>query len=499
MNDLKLIIIRDVEDKLYKTLLFSNSYWLAKVTQSSAALVPFIVNHIFPGSTDIYDPRAAISVLFQHCTFPAVIGICRAFPAANNTLSLRGTVIAFIAYPHLRRRLDVCITYRTLSIAFITNSSNGNARLFSAHYQVGIVLGCHFLLCFYKFDMSDSEQKQTWEAHVSSDESDHSDNDEDNQKDPTVEELESSAHSDDDEDVADQGADAEDITEQLEKLELKVSETISDKLENADAKIFNKLRLESIMKNLKRKQYKNIVVMSGAGVSTSSGIPDFRSEKTGLYDNLQEYNLPYPEAIFDIDFYRKDPRPFIRLAKTLLPGEHKPTLSHSFIKHLDEKGVLTRNYTQNIDGLELKAGISVDKLVQAHGSFDSAFCIECKTEFDIKLLHSSIIEDRIVNCNQCDGFIKPDITFFGEQLPDRFHRLHRRDLTQCDLLIVMGTSLSVYPFAGLVQMPPRNCPKLLLNRDLVAGSHFDFRNRDSAVLGDLDAITRIFIDDLSLG
>ena len=97
-------------------------------------------------------------------------------------------------------------------------------------------------------------------------------------------------------------------------------------------------------------KYTNIVVLTGAGISVSAGIPDFRSPNTGLYDNLAKYNLPYPEAVFDLSYYKHNPEPFIQLACELWPGIcHSPTITHSFIALLERKGVLLRNYTQNIE------------------------------------------------------------------------------------------------------------------------------------------------------
>jgi len=100
----------------------------------------------------------------------------------------------------------------------------------------------------------------------------------------------------------------------------------------------------------------NIIILTGAGISTSAGIPDFRSPKTGLYANLQKYNLPYPEAIFDINYFKQNPKPFFELAKELFTGNYQPTSTHRFIRLLEEEGKLLRNYTQNIDGLEIKEG-----------------------------------------------------------------------------------------------------------------------------------------------
>ena len=117
--------------------------------------------------------------------------------------------------------------------------------------------------------------------------------------------------------------------------------------------------------------------MVGAGLSTPSGIPDFRTPGTGIYDNLQQYNLPYPEAIFDIAYFRYHPEPFYTWAREFFPGiNYQPNLGHKFIKTLENEGKLLRLFTQNIDGLEILAGVSQDKLVFAHGSFSAASCIE---------------------------------------------------------------------------------------------------------------------------
>ena len=119
----------------------------------------------------------------------------------------------------------------------------------------------------------------------------------------------------------------------------------------------------------------NIIVLTGAGVSTAAGIPDFRSPGTGLYDNLQKYNLPHPTAVFDISYFAENPQPFYTLAKELYPGKFNPTLSHYFIKLLNDKGLLLRNFTQNIDTLERAAQIPAEKLVEAHGSFAANHCL----------------------------------------------------------------------------------------------------------------------------
>lgn len=205
--------------------------------------------------------------------------------------------------------------------------------------------------------------------------------------------------------------------------------------------------------------------------AVAAGIPDFRTPGTGLYDNLAKYNLPYPEAVFDVNFYRNNPQPFTSLAKEIWPGMiHSPTLTHSFISLLEKKGKLLRVYTQNIDGLEVIAELPPDRIVECHGHFRSASCIDChKSAPDMKAVVTSITQQgKPPVCTHCGGYVKPDIVFFGEGLPSRFHRLLKPDMTKADLLIVLGTSLMVAPVSMIPEMVDRQkCKRVLLNRELV--------------------------------
>jgi len=203
--------------------------------------------------------------------------------------------------------------------------------------------------------------------------------------------------------------------------------------------------------------------MTGAGIFVSCGIPDFRSPGTGLYANLQKYNLPRPEAIFDISYFRKNPKPFCILAKELYPGLYPPSPAHYFIKFLADQGILLRNYSQNIDGLELIAGLDPELMVQAHGGFQTAHCIACNKEYQPDFVKEAVLKEEIPYCTKCNGLVKPDIVFFGENLPARFHTLVPVDFKKCDCLIVMGTSLMVHPFAGLIDRVKPDVPRLLIN------------------------------------
>ncbi|XP_055371739.1 NAD-dependent protein deacetylase Sirt2 [Condylostylus longicornis] len=270
--------------------------------------------------------------------------------------------------------------------------------------------------------------------------------------------------------------------------------------EDSAKKVIDDLSFKGIINHWKNGGVKNIITMVGAGISTSAGIPDFRSPGSGLYDNLEKYNLPYPEAIFALSYFNENPKPFFVLAKELYPGTFKPTPAHYFVKLLSDKGLLIRHYTQNIDTLERIAGIPAEKLVEAHGTFFTNHCLNCYKEYSMEWAKEKIFQDKIPQCEYCKCLVKPDIVFFGENLPSRFFELPGEDFKKCDLLIIMGTSLEIQPFASLAENANPNCLRLLINRDKVG--KFGGRNwfmsgvnlryddpentKDAAFIGDCD-------------
>lgn len=257
------------------------------------------------------------------------------------------------------------------------------------------------------------------------------------------------------------------------------------------------------------KNAKNIIVLTGAGVSVSCGIPDFRS-RDGIYERLRvEYpDMRDPQSMFDIGYFARDPRPFYQFAKEIYPGQFEPSLSHRFIKLLERKGKLLRNYTQNIDTLERVAGIK--NVIECHGSFATASCTRCKYKVDAIDIQEDIFNQRIPMCKMCAtestkdfdgtmsprpdlplnftqlvaaGVMKPDIVFFGESLPDKFHSMIELDKSNCDLLIVIGSSLKVRPVALIPSSINPTIPQILINREQL--EHFVF---DVELLGDSDVI-----------
>ncbi|XP_077452431.1 NAD-dependent protein deacetylase sirtuin-3 isoform X2 [Stigmatopora argus] len=254
--------------------------------------------------------------------------------------------------------------------------------------------------------------------------------------------------------------------------------------------------LASVARLMKMGRCKNVVVVAGAGISTASGIPDFRTPGTGLYANLEAYNIPYPEAIFNVDYFSNDPQPFFSLAKVLYPGSHRPNYVHYFIRMLHHKGLLLRVYTQNIDSLEKLCGIPDDKLVEAHGSFATASCHLCYTPYPAEDAKRLIMNGSVPTCTFCTATVKPDVVFFGEDLPQKYF-LHTQDFPKADLLLIMGTSLQIEPFASLVNTVRATVPRLLLNRHAVGPFQRNpLRRADRMELGDLEDTVRQFAEML---
>lgn len=185
----------------------------------------------------------------------------------------------------------------------------------------------------------------------------------------------------------------------------------------------------------------NIVFFGGAGVSTESGIPDFRSVD-GLYN--QQYDYP-PETILSHSFYRRNPKEFYRFyrAKMLCPGA-KPNAAHLKLAEWEKAGKLKAVITQNIDGLHQAAGSKV--VLELHGSVLRNYCERCGKFYD---------EDYILNTQgvptcECGGSIKPDVVLYEEGLNEKTLRDAIHYISEADVLIVGGTSLAVYPAAGLL-------------------------------------------------
>ncbi|KAI7941550.1 hypothetical protein MJO29_013624 [Puccinia striiformis f. sp. tritici] len=364
-----------------------------------------------------------------------------------------------------------------------------------------------------------------------------------------------------------------DIQKFLVNLEVTISIVINEQSTDDDEdknldKIQALVRLEnSILKFLKARKKlpeynsiddavsliqraEKILILTGAGISTSCGIPDFRSEN-GLYSQLEDYEgLDDPHDMFDLPFFKSNPAPFYKFLKTIFPfstttttttantnnissnssntssssggnGTSRrststpttksiiPSDSHRFIKMVESHSKLLRNYTQNIDTLEMRAGVK--NLIQCHGSFAKFTCLKCRAKYPASEFEDSIARGRVVLCPICSskaeetskmeaskkavpshkrrkvesayrfdavssdddpdidwvdlGLMKPDIIFFGEGLPTEFDEAIESDRFECDLVIVIGTSLKVAPVSEIIKYVPDGVPQILINRD----------------------------------
>lgn len=188
-------------------------------------------------------------------------------------------------------------------------------------------------------------------------------------------------------------------------------------------------------------QSKNIVFFGGAGVSTESGIPDFRSVD-GLYN--QKYKYP-PEVILSSDFFYSQTKEFYRFYRDkMLCLDAKPNAAHMKLAEMEKKGKLSAIITQNIDGLHQKAGSGI--VYELHGSVHRNYCLKCGEFYDAEYILNS---EGVPRC-KCGGLIKPDVVLYSEQLDQDILNRAIMAIENADTLIIGGTSLVVYPAAGLV-------------------------------------------------
>lgn len=261
-------------------------------------------------------------------------------------------------------------------------------------------------------------------------------------------------------------------------------------------------------------KYNNIVVVLGAGISVNAGIPDFRSEK-GIYQNHHDnsgfcsnnslasephenpkklYNLSDDETIEDIltlEYFMTGlrlnnnydqvagfgPEALNNIIKDIIKKDPQPTFTHIFLSNLCKYNKIRKIYTQNIDGLEEKAGIPKDKLIYCHGNIKTCSCCECGKKYDIKKILDNFDKKEYTFCTEnikyedsekfkiCEGIIKPDVILFGEKLKDEYFENIKEDLENCDLLLVIGTSLKVSPVNNIIKDVNKTTLVIYVNKE----------------------------------
>ncbi len=212
-------------------------------------------------------------------------------------------------------------------------------------------------------------------------------------------------------------------------------------------------RLEQLKKWIAESN--NIVFFGGAGVSTESGIPDFRSVD-GLYH--QKFDYP-PETIISHSFFVRKPEYFFRFYRgKMLPLGFEPNITHKKLAQWEREGKLSAVVTQNIDGLHQKAGSQ--KVYELHGSVLRNYCMRCHKFYPAEFIKNC---DGVPTCS-CGGTVKPDVVLYEESLDQKCIENSVKAIADADLLIVAGTSLTVYPAAGLINYY-RGARLVLINRD----------------------------------
>ncbi len=216
-------------------------------------------------------------------------------------------------------------------------------------------------------------------------------------------------------------------------------------------------QLHGLLKNSAR-----CVVFTGAGISTESGIPDFRSPG-GIWTNNQP--IDFSDFIASEDMRRESWRRKFNLDASFSQAE--PNSGHRAINKLVETGKVTAVITQNVDGLHQASGVPDEQVIELHGNASYASCLSCQTRYDLQPIREAFEADAILPiCNRCQGIVKTATVSFGQAMPEQDMELSHWHCANCDLFIAIGSSLVVYPAAGFPMLAKQAGAKLvILNRD----------------------------------
>ena len=283
------------------------------------------------------------------------------------------------------------------------------------------------------------------------------------------------------------------------------------------------LTLEGIADFLQSERCQSVILLTGAGMSSGAGIPDFRSPG-GMYDTLKPELLTAteqqrqlmaidPTYVVERQMFRQNPFPFLEVRRPFILGTHeakwKATIAHRFVELLAKHGKLTRLYTQNIDGLDFQCeGIPPNKIVPVHGSIGRVACEACGAECDREAFVEKVrrqikniygpsedagpAKSTPILCGHCgEPAVKPTTVLFGGSLPEIFFQRREEDLPRADLLIIAGTSLLVSPANKVAYEVPDHTLRLIVNREPVGeelGIRYVQSKRDVFAQGDCDDV-----------
>jgi NAD-dependent deacetylase len=194
------------------------------------------------------------------------------------------------------------------------------------------------------------------------------------------------------------------------------------------------------------RESKRTVALTGAGISVPSGIPDFRSPGTGIWENVD------PFEVATIDAFRRDPARFWSFYRPRFEmlGDKAPNPAHEALAELEARGMLEAVVTQNVDRLHRRAGTL--RLIEVHGSIDTSSCISCEASWPLAEVDGLFDADGVAVCTECGGYVKPDVVLFGELLPEAAISEARELAQRAELMLCVGSSLEVFPAAALPEL-----------------------------------------------
>ncbi len=217
------------------------------------------------------------------------------------------------------------------------------------------------------------------------------------------------------------------------------------------------------------KENKRFYVLTGAGISTASGVPDFRSPGTGLWEKID------PIATSSVDVLYDNPRLFYEAAFSRFAkiSSAEPNQGHYMLARLEEMGYLKGLITQNIDGLHVRAGSK--NVWEVHGHLRSGYCLGCKKKYPFEELVQQVELKRIPPiCHNCHSMLRPEVVLFGDPMPSYFFELNLRVQTDCEFMLVVGSSLVVYPVADL--------PRLAGKMAIINNQQTDYDGKSEVVI-----------------
>ncbi len=204
------------------------------------------------------------------------------------------------------------------------------------------------------------------------------------------------------------------------------------------------------------KESRSTVALTGAGISVPSGIPDFRTPGTGIWENVD------PMEVANIEVFRRDPKRFWSFYRPRfnMLEDKQPNPAHTVLAELEERGLLEGVITQNIDRLHRKAGSK--KIVEVHGTVETSSCLDCGESYKLEEVETLFDGDEIAKCRSCDGSVKPDVVLFGEMLPEEAIFEAQQMARGADLMLCIGSSLVVQPVASLPTLTAHSGGKIAI-------------------------------------